>query len=63
MGLASVGDDAVRPASHRVSFGNQVTDFFFARLRFFAVTVVFELDHVVRRGRASTPHSGDDRTT
>ena len=64
MGLASVGDDAVKNAAHCVSFGNQVTDFF-ARLRFcfFAVTMVVELDHVVRRGRASTPHNGDDHTT
>ena len=56
MGLALVGDDAVKHASHSVSFGNHVTDFF-SRLRFFALTMVVELDHIVRRGRTSTPHN------
>ena len=68
MGLASVGDDAVKHASHCVSFGNQVTDFFLcARLCFFfffAVTMVgAELDHVVRRGRTSSARKRNDRTT
>ena len=62
MGLVSLGDDAAKHASHRVGFGNQVTDFFLRTCVSFAVTMEVELDHVVRLGKTSTPHSGDDRT-
>ena len=61
MGLASVGDDALKHASRCVSFGDQGTGFLCALASFFAVTSVVELDHVVRRGRTSTPHNGNDR--
>ena len=41
---------------------NQVSDFFCALAICFEVTMMVELDHIVRGGRASTPSKGGDHT-
>ena len=61
-GLASVGNDAVKLATHCVSKATRLP--IFCTLVFFAVTMmVVELDHIVRSERTSIPRKGDDHTT